>query len=74
MKLVVKALHWIFFVRGEYEEARLILRLLRDGELSLGLDAVSEHVESELAALNCCIRYGNPPDYLPTAYLMKWSA
>ena len=73
IKLLVKILHWTFYKRGLFDEAHLILALLRDGFVRLGLDAASMNVETELAGINCRILRGDPPDYLATAYLERWN-
>lgn len=43
--------------KGAYREARLVLRLLREGKVILWLDDVSWNVESLLEGLGCRIWY-----------------
>ena len=57
MELKLKVLHWIFFCEGKLEEAKLVLRLLRNGIVNLGLDDVSANVEVELETLGLKARY-----------------
>lgn len=61
-------LHATYVKHGQYEEACVILCLLRHGRVALGLGDVHWTVERDLEELGCAIRYSKQ-GYRATAYV-----
>ena len=55
--LALKALNWYFFRKGDLVSANLVLRLLRTGSLTVGLERESLMVELELQSMGIAPRY-----------------
>lgn len=60
-------LHTAYVKHGQYEEAHIILCLLRRGRVALGLGDISWAVERALEELGCVISYSRR-GYSATAY------
>ena len=60
-------LHTTYAKHGQYEEARVILCLLRYGRVPLGIGDVDWKVERALEELGCVISYSGR-GYCATAY------
>ena len=70
MRFKLMDLHTAYVKHGQYEEARLILCLLRHGRVKLGLGDISWTVERALEELGCVISYSRQ-GYSATAYARK---
>lgn len=55
----IGTLHMTFVRRGQFDEAHMLLRLLRNGVLRMGLDDVSWNVQTALESIKHPVRYSH---------------
>lgn len=68
LKYRVMETHINLVRRGNYGEARLVLRLLNNGHIKCGLDDDAFRVEGRMEALGCAVRYSRNYNF-STVYL-----
>lgn len=68
LKYRVMETHINLIRRGNYGEAKLVLRLLNNGHIRCGLDDDAFRVESMMETLGCAVRYSRNYNF-STVYL-----